>query len=394
LKIAYITPYDPENRRAWSGLVYYMAQALQKHCGDVSYLGPVYLVEELAGKILNRSMQFLAKKRFPHYISFLLARRYASIFAKRLAKQEFDVIIAPSGVTSIAFLNTEIPIVLVEDATFALLYNYYPNYTALPERSRVEAETVTQLAIEQAHLVIFSSYWAAQSAIEDYRAEREKVHVIPFGANFEDLPGREVTLAKKKGECCKLLFVGVKWEGKGGDIAFETLEKLEEMGVAAELIVCGCTPPGRLIHKNMKVIPFLDKNQAAQRRQLKQLYMMCNFLLLPTRYDCTPIVFSEASAFGLPIITARTGGVSEIVRDGENGFVLPYEAKGAEYAEVIARVYREEQEYEALVRSSRATFEERLNWDTWGRAMKELLTKQISLNGAKERNKKENSAAR
>jgi glycosyltransferase involved in cell wall biosynthesis len=54
------------------------------------------------------------------------------------------------------------------------------------------------------------------------------------------------------------------------------------------------------------------------------------------------------------------------VTEGENGFMLPPEAGGAEYAELMARVYRDEERYAALVRSSRAAFDARLNWDAWG----------------------------
>ena len=145
------------------------------------------------------------------------------------------------------------------------------------------------------------------------------------------------------------------------------------MGVQAELTVCGCVPPSNFSHPRMKVIPFLDKNDKLQRKKLEKLLMQSDFLLLPTRGDCTPIVFCEASAYGLPVITANTGGVAGVIRDGENGFMLPFSARGAEYAEVIANVYREDQRYTDLVKSSRAAFEERLNWDTWGAIVKQLL---------------------
>src|SRR5205085_123986 len=163
---------------------------------------------------------------------------------------------------------------------------------------------------------------------------------------------------RKKSEQCRLLFLAVQWTRKGGDIAFETLLKLEELGIQAELIVCGCTPPKGIVHKRMRVIPFLDKNDERQRKELEQLLMAADFLLLPTRADCTPIVYCEASAFGLPVITTNTGGVPEVDRDGENGFLLPCDARGDAYAEVIARVYHDDARYAELVRASRAAFEE------------------------------------
>src|SRR6266566_695712 len=189
----------------------------------------------------------------------------------------------------------------------------------------------------------------------------------------DECPPQDVALARKPSDRCRLLFLAAGWARKGGDIAFETLLKLEELGIAAELIVCGCTPPKAFVHERMRVIPFLDKNDQRQRRELEQLFMVSDFLLLPTRADCTPMVFCEANAFGLPVITTDTGGVSEVVRDGENGFLLPYEARGADYAEVVASLYRDEQRYVQLARTSRAAFESRLNWDAWGVAVKHIL---------------------
>jgi glycosyltransferase involved in cell wall biosynthesis len=270
-------------------------------------------------------------------------------------------------------LETDIPIVLIGDSTYGLLFDYYPAFSQLLKRSTYEMNAIQALALKKASAVIYSSTWAARSAIEDYGADPAKVHVVPFGANLDEIPPREVALAREKSDCCRLLFLGVEWVRKGGDIAFETLLKLEELGVQAELIVCGCTPPEACAHEYMRVIPFLDKNDEGQRKELEQLLMAADFLLVPTRADCSPIVLCEANAFGLPVITTDTGGVSEIVRDGENGFLLPFEARGATYAEVIAGVYRNDERYAQLVRTSRAAFEDRLNWDVWGVTVKHIL---------------------
>src|SRR5205823_14631079 len=83
--------------------------------------------------------------------------------------------------------------------------------------------------------------------------------------------------------------------------------------------------------------------------------------------------FFEASAYGLPSIRTTTGGVPEVIRNGENGYALPYSARGSEYAQIIAEIYQDDQRYTALVKSSRAAFESRLNWDVWGSDVKQVL---------------------
>ncbi len=377
IKIAYLTirrdPHDRRTWRSWSGTVYYIAQALQKHCGEVSYFNPILPCkkQEKIERIIIKCSQVLLKKQYT--CDFFLANSYAKAGAKWLADQSVDVLVAPAGTTEIALLETDLPIVLIEDATYRQLLDYYPKYSNLLKRSVYEMNTIQDLALRKASAVIYSSAWAARSAIEDYGADPKKIHVVPFGANLDDSPPEEVALVRKKSDRCRLLFLAVDWSRKGGDIAFETLLKLEELDVQAELIVCGCTPPQGVVHERMKVIPFLDKNDERQRKELEQLLMSVDFLLVPTRADCTPIVFCEASAFSLPVITTNTGGVPEIVRDGENGFLLPYEARGDAYAEVIARVYHDDERYAELVQASRAAFEERLNWDAWGVAVKQIL---------------------
>ena len=87
----------------------------------------------------------------------------------------------------------------------------------------------------------------------------------------------------------------------------------------------------------------------------------------------------EAAAFGLPVITTDTGGVSGVVREGENGHLLPYEAGGADYARLIAEIYRDDARYGELVQKSRQAFEERLNWDTWAQTVKRLIAEKLGL---------------
>lgn len=383
LKIAILIASTLQNRKrsSWGATVDHIAQALQKHCGEIHYIGPGYLKERAAGKIRHKLSRFFLKKNYLYNHTFLLAKKYAKVVAPLLVDQHFDVIVAPSGGTEIACLETDIPIVLIEDANFALLHNYYPEYSNLLKTSLYETDALERMAIKKASLVLHPSARAAQSTIETYCAVEQKVQVVPFGANFENPPPLEVVQAKKKSHCCRLLFIGVNWQRKGGDIAFQTLLKLEEMGIQAELIVCGCSPPAKFSHERMIVIPFLKKSDPVQREKLENLFLTSDFLFLPTRSECYGMVFCEASAFGLPVISTDTGGVSGAVKHGENGFLLPSSAGDADYAEVIAKIYGDDERYAELVKSSRAAFEDRLNWDAWGIRVKKLIAEMLERAG-------------
>jgi glycosyltransferase involved in cell wall biosynthesis len=376
MKIAFLTRLNTGRKQSsWLIADNYMLQALQKQCGEVVNIDSASLRGEiLAGKFLNKASQTLLKKRFLYYDTEYIAKKFATIAAQKLSHLSVDVIIACNCATEIAFLETSIPIVLVEGATFTLLHNYYPEYSKLLDRSALQGNTLHKLALKRAKRILLPSEWAARSAIEDYHVNPQKVHILPFGANIDKPPSlEEIVMIRQKSDHCRLLFVGTDWRRKGGDIAFETLVKLEEMGLQAELIVCGCVPPRSLSHERMKVIPFLDKRDERQHQELQNLFMTAHFFLLPTRQENFGFSFSEASAFGLPALGTNTGGVSGAIKEGENGFLLPPNADSTAYAEVIARTYRDNQGYTALVKSSRAAFDERLNWETWAIAVNKLI---------------------
>lgn len=377
-RIALLTSLDPLNKRSWSGIFYQMARSLQKHCGEVAYVGPITVAGGgLKGRIIEWMKGFLkkvARRYFVYDYHIHVAKKLASAASRHLLKERFDVIVAPASLAQVAFLETDIPVIIVEDATFALLLDYYPQYSDMLSRSIEQMQAVTVRGMRKASALIYSSAWAAQSAINEYHIDPRKVHVVPMGANFDDPPDEEIIERKKRSGVCKLLFVGVDWQRKGGEIAFETLLALAQLGIPAELTVCGCMPPKNRSHPDMKIIPYLDKNDPLQYEKLAQLYQEVDFLLLPTRNECFGIVFCEANAFGLPAITTCTGGVPEVVRNGENGFVLPLHARGDAYALLIASLYRDEAQYAQLVLSSRAAYDERLNWDSWGVAMNKVIT--------------------
>lgn len=350
-----------------------MGEALQKHCGEVHYIGPIKTTREFCAKVFNRLTVFLLGKRFGYMQSFFVAKKYAEIARKRIAIVQPDLIFAPAASAEIALLETGLPIVYCSDATFSSAQNYNPFFSNLLKVSVQEGMKIENLALQKASLVLYPTAWAAKSASDDYKIALQKIHIIPYGANLEGLPDKETALNRKKTGKCRLLFLGVNWQWKGGEIAFETLLELEKMGLDAELVVCGCRPPKPFRHERMVVIPFLNKNNTAERQKIFDLFLASDFLLLPTRTEAFGIVFCEANAFGLPAIATDTGGVSGVIENGKNGFLLPMEARGAEYARLIYQIYQDDRRYDALVLSSRATFEERLNWDAWGKSVKKLI---------------------
>ena len=59
------------------------------------------------------------------------------------------------------------------------------------------------------------------------------------------------------------------------------------------------------------------------RRSVLELFAAADAVLLSSAWENFPHVLVEALALGTPVIATRVGGVAEVVRDGENGLLVP-----------------------------------------------------------------------
>lgn len=385
-RVAFITLGDADNRGIWSGIPHYMYKALMRDFDDVVLLGPykpktatLRLINGVNRRINNATNLFYKKvfnRSSDSDMSMIPAIIYARYFSKQLReKGPFDLIIAPASSTAVCFLNTKTPILNVSDATIKLLDGYYEYLSGLSTFSIRKHIFIEKLALQRAVCNLYSSSWAANSAINDYSIDPVKTRVIPFGANIDRVPTRESIM--KVDFSYKLLFLGVDWIRKGGSIAYECLKELIAMGFDVQLIVCGCVVPNEYQHNNLVNIPFLDKNNADEYKQFVQLLEEADLLLLPTRAECYGVVFCEASAYGVPSVTTDTGGVAGVVENGVNGFRLPIEASGKDYALLISEIYSDKQKYLNIRASTRNKYDKQLNWTAWSLEVKKLFIERV-----------------
>lgn len=375
LKIGVVTSFNPANKHNWSGTPHYMVKALRAFNSELTIVGPFKPRVAVLGKIVNGLTKSILGKKYDYQRSIWLSKVYSGLTRKQLEGKDIDLIFGISCAPYLAFYYPDKPLIFTADATFSVMAEYYEGFSNLLDTCVKHSHSIADSIIQRADLLLYPSAWAARSAVRDYGASEEKVHIVPLGANLDDddIPERDLILSKKRGKKCRLLFIGVDWKRKGGEIAFDTLRCLNESGVETHLTICGCIPPAGFSHDKMQVIPFLDKNDPVQRQKLNNLFLNSDFLFVPTRSEAYGLVFCEGNAFGLPAISTDTGGVSGIVRNGENGFLLPYEANGTDYAQVIAEIWNNDTRFHSLVRSSRLAFEQRLNWQVWGAKVNDLL---------------------
>lgn len=374
IKIAYLSSNDPRDKKVWSGTHYSIYSTLNKHVGTVIPLGPYEPKAAIfIGKVLTGLAQKVFGKRYNYRHSKLLAKAYGKYFNQKLNQQHFDVIVAPAASCELAYIDTKIPIIYISDTTIKLSLNYHKALTGLLSFSEKETKFIEKMALDKCTQLIVSSDWAHQSLVKDYGYTESQVKTLAFGANMEKLPNKEQLATKKENSALKLLFIGVYWESKGGEIAYNCLLELLNIGIDAELTIVGCNPPEKFKHPKIHVIPFINKNSDDGMQKLYEIFLSHDFLILPTRFDCTPIVICEASAFALPAIVTNTGGVAGHLKEGENGYLIDFNDKGKGYALKIAEIIKDKTAFNNLKKNTREEFEKHLNWDHYGLELKQII---------------------
>ncbi len=368
------------DKNTFSGILYYMHKSLASRDIKLINLGNPKKISnnkshwgKLGKRIKSRDI-FSGLKSQAHNKEL---KRFIVTVQKQLTETPCDLLFCPVASEEVSFLDTNIPIIFLSDATPKLINNeYYKSYESLEEFYLAEKQEIAVLS--KSNKLVYSSEWAAKSAINDYQAEPEKIKVINFGANLDNIPSIDQLFYKSKASRCRLLFIGKDWHRKGGNIAFQTLKSLLSMGIDAELVMVGCIPPEEIKHERLKVIPFLNKNIPEEREELNQLFLQSHFFIFPTRADCSPIVICEANAFGLPVITTDVGGISTIIKKGKNGYMLPLSASSDQYASLIANNFGDRTVYEQLVKSSREEYDQYLNWDKWAEAIHSVMKSMLN----------------
>ena len=100
-------------------------------------------------------------------------------------------------------------------------------------------------------------------------------------------------------------------------------------------------------------------------------YNAADVLLAPSYYESFGLVALEALACGTPVVAARTGGLSTLVRDGETGYLVPLHTPEC-YADRIEVLLANDALREAMGRAGRQRAEA-LAWDAVGPAVRRVL---------------------
>ncbi|WP_213805075.1 glycosyltransferase [Granulicella sp. dw_53] len=179
-----------------------------------------------------------------------------------------------------------------------------------------------KLQQEGALFVACSAYVRARAIERGYPADRTIVHSIGV-----DITEFQPPSTQREGQL--VLFVGRLVEKKGCASLIEAMAKVQRDCPEAELIVIGDGPLRAACEelaaaRQVRCRFLRSQPPAVVKEWMAKASVFCVPSLVAASGDAEGfgIVFIEAQAMGLPVVSTRSGGIPEAVEDGETGLLV------------------------------------------------------------------------
>ena len=224
---------------------------------------------------------------------------------------------------------------LVSDEVFERATRSGRYRETLDEFQRVEGGVRTRFlratrnaALRSARHVFCPSAYLRDVALR-WGLDPERVSVLPNPApELPDLPSREELRAEFGLEGNALVFAGRLGPQKALGTALEALVDVPD----ATLTVVGDGPERAGLERRARELGLEGRVSflgSMARGQVLRLFRAADASVLSSAWENFPHTVVEALAVGCPVIATAVGGVPEVVRDGENGLLVPPGDPGA-----------------------------------------------------------------
>ena len=172
--------------------------------------------------------------------------------------------------------------------------------------------------------IIANSEMVKKEIVDLYSYPSDKIDIVRNGVPLDqfrfDPALREQSRndLKLKPDEIALLFAGSGWERKGLRFAIEAIELSRDQNL--RLLVAG-----RGVERDYKPKRFFTEEPVrflGEIADLRPIYSAADIFILPSIYDPFSNACLEALACGLPVISTRDNGFSEIIENGVHGSVV------------------------------------------------------------------------
>jgi UDP-glucose:(heptosyl)LPS alpha-1,3-glucosyltransferase len=169
-----------------------------------------------------------------------------------------------------------------------------------------------------ARRVIANSEMIRNEIVDLYGYPENEIDIVRNGVPLEEfrfdpeVRARARTWLQLKNSDIAALFVGSGWERKGLRFAIDAVEACRDRRVRLFIAGRGDHRP----YKSQRA------NFLGESLDLRRVYAAADIFILPTIYDPFSNACLEALASGLPVITTRANGFSEIIENNVHGSIV------------------------------------------------------------------------
>ncbi len=190
-------------------------------------------------------------------------------------------------------------------------------------------------ALKMADAIIAVSEGTKSDILRYFDVEEDKIHIIPNGIDCDEYYPVENKEALKKYDIDPnkpyLLFVGRITRQKG---IIHLVDAIPDIDPEIQIVLCAGAPDTDAIKQEME--DHIAKVQISRNNIVWisdmisnedkiQLYSHAHLFCCPSIYEPFGIINLEAMACGTPVVGTKTGGIPEIIIDGETGVLVPIE---------------------------------------------------------------------
>lgn len=243
-------------------------------------------------------------------------------------------------------------------------------------------------AYEYAAGVIAVSAGMREDILRAYpMVDPQRVHVVHNGIDIEQWqPNPETSALTTRGidpEAPTIVFVGRITRQKGLPYF---LRAVRELPADYQVVLCAGAPDTEEIAREVsELVSGLRSDrdgihlitEMLPRHELTQLLSHATTFVCPSIYEPLGIVNLEAMACGTPVVASATGGIPEVVADGETGYLVPIdqvqdgtgtptdpEAFVADLADTLTRMVSDPQRARQMGEASRRRAAEHFSWES------------------------------
>jgi glycogen synthase len=204
---------------------------------------------------------------------------------------------------------------------------------------------VERTAIEMADAVIAVSEGTRQDVISLFNVDPARVHVVHNGIDLDLYrPAASTAALERHGiDPSKpyVLFVGRITRQKG---IVHLARAIPEIDPEAQIVLCAGAPDTPEIAAEMEQAVAAAQasrpgvfwiQEMVPRHEAVELYSHAAVFCCPSVYEPFGIINLEAMACGTPVVATATGGILEVVVNGETGLLVPIEQAGGASFEPI-----------------------------------------------------------